>query len=166
MKIMNIDTDCTDNGAGIRTTIYVSGCTHYCEGCQNPSSWNLLNGQDYEIDKLIEIIEENSLADVTISGGDSLTYQYEDTLNLVKAIKQRTIKNVWLYTGYRFEELLEEKKDILSFVDVIIDGRFDISKKDLNLLFRGSSNQRIIDVQRSIKENTIILWKNGQYIYS
>jgi anaerobic ribonucleoside-triphosphate reductase activating protein len=163
MKVMNIDTDCTDNGAGIRTTIYVSGCTHYCTGCQNPSSWNASNGQDYDIEKLIEIIEENSLADVTISGGDSLTCQYEDTLKLVKAIKQRTNKNIWFYTGYRFEEVLEEKKGILSYIDVIIDGRFDLSKKDLNLLFRGSANQRIIDVQRSIKEDNIIIWNDGHY---
>lgn len=164
MKIMKIDTDCTDNGAGIRTTIYVSGCTHYCKGCHNPSSWNPLNGDDYEIDELVKIIEENSLADVTISGGDALTCQYEETLKLVKAVKERTNKNVWLYTGYRFKELLEDKLDILSYIDVIIDGRFDSSKKDLCLLFRGSSNQRIIDVPQSLKESTIVLWRNGEYI--
>ena len=113
MKIMNIDTDCTDNGKGIRTVIYVSGCIHYCEECHNPSSWNPNNGHDYDTDELIEMIEENSLADVTISGGDSLTFQYEETLKLVKMIKDRTNKNIWLYTGYIFEEILENKKEIL-----------------------------------------------------
>jgi anaerobic ribonucleoside-triphosphate reductase activating protein len=163
MRIMNIDTDCTDNGKGIRTVIYVSGCTHYCEGCHNSSSWNPNNGHDYDTDELIEMIEENSLADVTISGGDSLTFQYEETLKLVQTIKDRTNKNIWLYTGYIFEELLENKNEILPYIDVMVDGRFDTSKKDLNLLFRGSSNQRIIDVQQSVKKDHLVLWEQGQY---
>lgn len=147
---MKIDTDATDNGNGIRTVIYVSGCTHYCEGCHNPSSWNANNGIEYSISELIEIIEENPIADVTISGGDSLTIQYEDTLMLVKEIKAKTNKNIWLYTGYVFEEIPEHKKEILHYLDVMIDGRFELANKDLRLLFRGSSNQRIIDVQRSM----------------
>lgn len=163
MRIMNIDTDSTDNGHGIRTVIYVSGCTHYCEGCHNPSSWNAKNGIEYSISKLIDIIEDNSISDVTISGGDSLTIQYEDTLMLVKEIKAKTHKNVWLYTGYVFEELPEHKKEILHYLDVMIDGRFELSKKDLRNMFRGSSNQRIIDVQRSLKDGTTILWRDGQY---
>jgi len=164
MKIMKIDTDCTDNGNGIRTVIYVSGCSHYCEGCHNPSSWNVNNGIEYSINELINIIEDNSIADVTISGGDSLTFQYEDTLMLVKEIKAKTRKNIWLYTGYVFEEIPDSKKEILRYLDVLVDGRFELSKKDLQIMFRGSSNQRIIDVQRSIKEGITILWKDGQYI--
>ena len=163
MRIMNIDTDCTDNGKGIRTVIYVSGCTHYCEGCHNLYSWNPNNGHDYDTDELIEMIEENSLADVTISGGDSLTFQYEETLKLVKTIKNRTNKNIWIYTGYIFEEILENKKEILPYIDVMVDGRFETSEKDLNLLFRGSSNQRIIDVQQSVKKDHLVLWEQGQY---
>ena len=164
MKITKIDTDCTDNGNGIRTVIYVSGCSHYCEGCHNPSSWNVNNGIEYSINELINIIEDNSIADVTISGGDSLTFQYEDTLMLVKEIKAKTRKNIWLYTGYVFEEIPDSKKEILRYLDVLVDGRFELSKKDLQIMFRGSSNQRIIDVQRSIKEGITILWKDGQYI--
>ncbi|NSL52808.1 anaerobic ribonucleoside-triphosphate reductase activating protein [Calidifontibacillus erzurumensis] len=164
MKIMKIDTDCTDNGNGIRTVIYVSGCSHYCEGCHNPSSWNVNNGIEYSINELINIIEDNSIADVTISGGDSLTFQYEDTLMLVKEIKVKTRKNIWLYTGYVFEEIPDSKKEILRNLDVLVDGRFELSKKNLQIMFRGSSNQRIIDVQRSIKEGITILWKDGQYI--
>lgn len=163
MRIMKIDTDSTDNGNGIRTVIYVSGCTHYCEGCHNPSSWNANNGREYSISELIDIIEENSISDVTISGGDSLTFQYEDTLMLVKEIKAKTDKNIWLYTGFVYEELPEYKKEILPYLDVIIDGQFELVKKDLRIMFRGSSNQRIIDVQRSIKDGTTILWRDGQY---
>lgn len=163
MRIMKIDTDSTDNGNGIRTVFYVSGCTHDCKGCHNSSSWNANNGIEYSLSELIEIIEENPISDVTISGGDSLTIQYEDTLRLVKEIKAKTHKNIWLYTGYVFEELPEHKKEILRYLDVIIDGRFELSKKDLRIMFRGSSNQRIVDVQRSIKDGITILWRNGQY---
>ncbi|KIY23490.1 MULTISPECIES: anaerobic ribonucleoside-triphosphate reductase activating protein [Mesobacillus] len=163
MRIMKIDTDSTDNGNGIRTVIYVSGCIHYCEGCHNPSSWNVNHGMQFRINELIDIIEENTISDVTISGGDSLTFQYEDTLRLVKEIKAQTNKNIWLYTGYIFEELPETKKEILPYLDVIVDGRFEVAKKDLRILFRGSSNQRIIDVQRSLEDGTTILWKDGQY---
>lgn len=163
MRIMKIDTDSTDNGNGIRTVIYVSGCIHYCEGCHNPSSWNVNHGIEFSISELIDIIEENTISDVTISGGDSLTFQYEDTLMLVKEIKAKTNKNIWLYTGYVFEELPENKKEILHYLDVIIDGRFELAKMDLRILFRGSSNQRIIDVQRSIEDGTTILWKDGHY---
>ncbi|KXH81704.1 anaerobic ribonucleoside-triphosphate reductase activating protein [Sporosarcina sp. HYO08] len=163
MRIMGIDTDATDNGNGIRTVIYVSGCNHYCKGCHNPSSWNPNNGIDYRISELITIIEENPIADVTISGGDSLTFQYEDTLMLVKEIKAKTTKNIWLYTGFVFEELPKHKKEILRYVDVIVDGRFELAKKNLCLLFRGSSNQRIIDVQKSIQDGMTTLWRDGQY---
>ncbi|WP_102275573.1 anaerobic ribonucleoside-triphosphate reductase activating protein [Cytobacillus massiliigabonensis] len=163
MRIMNIDTDSTDNGNGIRTVIYVSGCNHYCEGCHNPSSWNENSGIEYSISELMKIIEENPISDVTISGGDSLTIQYENTLKLVKEIKAKTNKNIWLYTGYVFEELPDYKNEILRYLDVMIDGRFELSKKDLQIMFRGSSNQRIIDVQRSIKDGITILWRDGQY---
>jgi anaerobic ribonucleoside-triphosphate reductase activating protein len=159
IKILNIDTDCTDNGIRIRTVIYVSGCSHHCIGCHNPQSWNPNFGVEYSIEEIINIIQENSLADVTISGGDGLTYQYEQTLELVKEIKRKTNKNIWLYTGYTFEELLKNKKDILFYLDVVVDGRFDVTKKDLKLLFRGSHNQRIIDVKRSLDKKDIILWK-------
>lgn len=160
---MNIDTDCTDNGNGIRTVIYVSGCNHYCEGCHNPSSWNVNNGKEYSINELIDLIEENPISNVSISGGDGLTIQFEETLKLVKEIKAKTDKNIWLYTGYVFEELPDDKKEILHYIEVIIDGRFELVKRDLNIMFRGSSNQRIIDVQKSLKEHTTILWRDGKY---
>ena len=161
MNIMNITTDCTDNGVGLRTVIYISGCEHRCEGCHNPSSWNVSNGTNMEIDEIIEIINSNEIADVTISGGDGLTYQYIETLQLLREIKNKTDKNVWLYTGFIFEDILHFKKEILLFTDVIVDGRFEIEERDLNLRFRGSRNQRIIDVKESLKQNKVVLWNNG-----
>lgn len=157
MKILNIDTDCTDNGTGLRTVIYISGCNHCCEGCHNPSSWNPNKGLDYSIDELIDIIEDNPLANVTISGGDSLTYQYRDTLELVKVIKSKTGKNIWLYTGFTFEQILNSKKEVLAYIDALVDGKFILEQRDLTLKFRGSRNQRIIDVQKSLNKNKLII---------
>jgi anaerobic ribonucleoside-triphosphate reductase activating protein len=157
MRLLNIDTDCTDNGEGLRTTIYVAGCWHFCKGCHNPSSWNHNYGIDYSIDEIINIIQENELADVTISGGDSLTYQYDDTLKLVKTIKNNTDKNIWLYTGYKFDDVVKSKREILDYIDVLVDSKFEIDKRDLNLKFRGSSNQRVINVKESLKLNNLIL---------
>lgn len=161
---MNIDTDCTDNGNGVRTVIYVSGCNHYCVGCHNPFSWNVNNGTEYSTGEIIDMIEENPLSHITISGGDGLTMQFGETLNLVKEVKTNTDKNIWLYTGYVFEEMPDDKKEILPYIDVLIDGRFELSKRDLNIMFRGSSNQRIIDVQQSLKNRRTILWRDGHYI--
>jgi len=158
MKVLNIDTDCTDNGSGLRTVIYVAGCWHRCKGCHNPLSWKENHGTDYTVDELINIILENEIADVTISGGDSLTYQYNDTLELLKAIKERTDKNIWLYTGYKFEELCQSKRECLDYIDVLVDGRFEQEERDLSIQFRGSKNQRIIDVKKSLTDEKIILF--------
>lgn len=158
MKIMRIDTDCTDNGQGLRTTIYVSGCTHFCKGCHNPTSWNVNNGIELSIEEIIDKINDNPIADVTISGGDSLTVQYEDTLKLLQTIKKKTDKNVWLYTGYTFEEILKSKKECLEYIDVLVDGKFEIENRDLSISFRGSSNQRLIDVKKTLEANSVSLW--------
>lgn len=162
MKILQIDTDSTDNGFGLRTVIYVAGCSHACKGCHNIFSWRVKNGTEMSVDEIIERIEENPLADVTISGGDPLTFQYEETLELLKAIKIRTKKNVWLYTGYVYEDLLlSDKKKILDYVNVLVDGKFVIGQRDLSTIFRGSSNQRLIDVRASLLSNWTILLRQS-----
>lgn len=150
MKILNIDTDCTDNGIGLRTTIYVAGCWHFCKGCHNPFSWNENHGEDLTTDEILDIILENELADVTISGGDPLTFQYDETLKLVKTIKERTNKNIWLYTGFTFDEVYNLRREILEYIDVLVDGKFQIENRDLTLRFRGSSNQKIINVKNAL----------------
>lgn len=157
MRIMQIDTDCTDNGIGLRTTVYVSGCSQACKGCHNLYSWRVKNGTEMDIDAILDIIEQNPLADVTISGGDPLTFQYDETLHLLQEIRRCLDKNVWLYTGYTYEYLLKEKLEVLNYIDVLVDGRFVLSKKDLTLPFRGSSNQRIIDVETSMDLGVIQL---------
>lgn len=163
INILNIDTDCTDNGVGIRTVIYVAGCIHACKNCHNKISWKKNAGIPMSFDKVIEKIMDNPIADVTISGGDPLTLQYEKTLSLLCLIKERTSKNIWLYTGFTIEEIIEEKRDLLEMIDVLVDGPYIEEQKDLQLQFRGSSNQRIIDVKQTLKSNSIVLWRNGTY---
>ena len=163
MKILNIDTDCTDNGIGVRTTIYVAGCPHRCKNCHNPESWSALAGSEYSLEEILEKIVDNPIANVTISGGDPLSFQYKETLKLVRMIKERTNKTIWLYTGYTFDEIKDEKREILELVDCLVDGRFVQEKKDLTLQFRGSSNQRIVDVPNTLRLESVQLWRNGAY---
>ena len=146
------------DGEGLREVVYVAFCTHKCVGCQNEKYWND-EGNECLIDDVIEKLYKNSLTDITISGGDGLTIQYDNTLELCKRLKQRGNKNVWLYTGYKFEELFKLGKDeILKYVDCLVDGRFEINKRDTTLKFKGSINQRIIDVQESLKQNKVIIY--------
>lgn len=152
MRILGIIQDSIVDGEGLRTVIFVSGCKHHCRGCHNPESWNPNNGTEMSIPEIIRIIESNPLADVTISGGDGLTYQYEDTLKLVKAIKEQTRKNVWLYTGYTIQQVLESKREILDYIDVIVDGRFELENRDISLCFKGSSNQKIVNVKEFLSK--------------
>lgn len=134
------------DGVGLREVVYVAFCTHKCPNCQNEKYWND-KGEEYLIDDVVEKLYKNPLTDITISGGDGLTIQYENTLELCKRLKQKGNKNIWLYTGYTLEELTKLKKSkILDYIDVLVDGRFEIDKRDTTLKFRGSSNQRIIKI--------------------
>lgn len=145
------------DGEGLRDVWYISLCNHKCKGCQNKEFWNV-KGELFSINEIIDMINENPLTNVTLSGGDGLTIQYKETLELLKAIKSKTNKNVWVYTGYTFEELFNSpKRECLDYIDVLVDGRFEIDKRDITLKFRGSSNQRIIDVKETLKNKKIIL---------
>lgn len=150
--------DTTVDGPGFRTSVYSSGCPHHCPGCHNPQSWNISNGQPVEIEDILKVILDDPFADVTFSGGDPM-FQPEGFTELAKAIRQRSNKNIWCYTGYLFEDLLRNpaQKALLEQIDVLVDGRFIEALKDEELRFRGSSNQRIIDVKRSLKEGCIVL---------
>ena len=137
------------DGEGLRYSLYFAGCSHACPGCHNEYSWNPKHGNVLTYDKLEEIakeINENTLLDgITISGGDPL-FNPADMLKVLKFLKEKTKKNIWLYTGYTLEEVREDKlrRKCLEYVDVLVDGRFVKELYDPNLKFRGSSNQRII----------------------
>ena len=158
-NILNIIRGTTVDGPGFRTSIYFAGCSHQCPGCHNPSSWNFDAGTPYSIDELMRIIEDEDF-DVTLSGGDPLYHPA-----FVSALTKRVHDsghNVWLYTGFRWEDIIESEPlfNAAKEVDVIVDSPFILSLKDTDLLFRGSSNQRIIDVKKSLQQNrAIVIWE-------
>lgn len=156
LKILSIAEGTSVDGPGLRTSIYFAGCCHHCEGCHNPQSWDINNGKPTTIDDLLKVIRYNEFP-VTFSGGDPF-YQIEAVTELARQIKQQLGYNIWCYTGYLWEEILqhEEFMPLLQYVDVIVDGRFVLSQRNISLLFRGSNNQRIIDVQQSLQTKTIV----------
>lgn len=146
IQILDIVRGTTVDGPGFRTSIYFAGCRHACQGCHNPQSWDFKGGQKMTIDEIMDIVREEDF-DVTFSGGDPL-YQPLAVKELSKRIVAEN-HDVWLYTGFTIEEIEADSvlKDALEFVDTIVDGQFIESLKDTDLLFRGSSNQRIIKLR-------------------
>ena len=125
--------------------------------CHNPETWDFKGGKLYDIDKLIEVIKENPMLDgITVSGGDPM-YRTAEVLELITKIRERTTLNIWLYTGFTYEECLADtdKLKILQNIDILVDGAFDEKLKSLCLRFRGSSNQRIIDVKKSLETGEV-----------
>ena len=153
----------TANGPGIRCSLFVSGCTHKCKGCFNEDYQDFCYGNEWNseiCDKFIEMIKETQIKGVTLLGGEPLDQiNDDDLLRLVKRIKSETGKNIWIYSGYTYEQILqnEKRKEILSFCDALVDGLFVMKLKNLKLKFRGSSNQRIIDIQKSLVNNEVRL---------
>ncbi|NAW51890.1 anaerobic ribonucleoside-triphosphate reductase activating protein [Elizabethkingia argentiflava] len=162
LSVLKIVEDTLVDGPGFRTSIYAAGCIHECVGCHNPASWVHRNGTFMEIDRILEVVKNNFLAQVSFSGGDPLC-QPQAFTTLAKKIKQETGKNIWCYTGFTFEKIKRTPtlEPILYYLDVLVDGRFIEKKKDTTLLFRGSSNQRIIEVQKSLRQGRVILWESA-----
>ncbi|MFS0779932.1 anaerobic ribonucleoside-triphosphate reductase activating protein [Neobacillus sp. 3P2-tot-E-2] len=159
MRILNILHDSIVDGVGLRTVIFFAGCPHHCNGCQNPDSWNYSNGNEWtETEVFVEILQ-NELSDVTFSGGEPFL-QAKEIAPLANKLKQEG-KNIWCYTGYLYEELLKnhDHAALLEHIDVLVDGRFNLTKRDLSLCYKGSSNQRIINVPKSLenKQGDLIL---------
>ena len=152
-----VDESYTD-GIGIRYTIFVQGCAHKCDECQNPETWDFNGGKLYSIDKIVDNIVSDPLLDgITLSGGDPM-YNTKPVIELINRLKDRRPDlNVWLYTGFTYEECLEDtaRKQLLELVDVLVDGTYQKCNRSLHLRFRGSSNQRIIDVQKSLDDGII-----------
>lgn len=162
MKYLNIlDCDIVD-GNGIRVALFVSGCSHHCKGCHNPESWDAFNGKEFTeetVDKLLTLLDRDYVDGITITGGDPLMLgnRYEVT-KLCKLLKEKfPNKTIWLYTGYEFEEI--EALEVLQYIDVLVDGPFKLDLRDISLAFKGSSNQRVIDVQKTLKNGNIVLYK-------
>ena len=153
LSILDIIEDTTVDGPGFRTSIYAAGCPNRCPGCHNPESWDINRGRWMSTDEILAKVLADNFADVTFSGGDPM-YQPEGFTELACAIKEKSSKNIWCYTGYTYDkDLLEGGKvytpfteEMLSYIDTLVDGQFIESQKDITLKFRGSANQRILDL--------------------
>jgi anaerobic ribonucleoside-triphosphate reductase activating protein len=151
------------NGPGVRTTLFVTGCTNNCEGCFNKELQNFSYGKvwdDKTSDKFIEYVKNPNIKGVNILGGEPMEQTMDEELvKLLNRIKKETGKSIWLWSGYLYENILndQEKRKILNLVDVLIDGRFELDKRDISLKYRGSSNQRVIDVKESLKVNKVVI---------
>ena len=160
IRIAGIVPESYTDGSGIRYAVFVQGCCHKCPECHNPETWDMKGGQEVEISAIVDEICENPLLDgVTISGGDPM-YQCEAVVRLIKAIKEQNKDlNIWLYTGFTYEECLadEKKLEVLKNIDVLVDGPYIAALRALHLRFRGSSNQRIIDVPKSLQSDKVWL---------
>lgn len=166
--LSGIINDSVVDGPGIRIVFFFQGCNHYCEGCHNPDSWNVpTNDQLVTIDRIllesvVHIGPNSLITGFTISGGEPFD-QPEGLLLLCRKLKTLfPEKTIWVYTGYKYEELniTNDTDNIGSIIDIIVDGEFKNKLLDLDLQFRGSSNQRIIDVKRSVLCNNVIEWSN------
>ena len=150
------------NGPGVRASIFVSGCRFNCKGCFNKEAQDFNYGNIYtkEVEnKFMEYVLDDNVKGISILGGEQLMQTTDDSLlNLLKRIKKETNKEIWMWTGFIYETAIldEKRKEILNYVDVLVDGQFDESKKVLNLKFRGSTNQRIIDLNRTRLTGEII----------
>lgn len=164
------------NGEGLRTVLWVSGCSCFCRNCQNPQTWSFDSGIPFTGNDMQELLDDLSkpyIAGLTLSGGHPLESQNcEAIYQIVKTVKKQfPNKSIWLYTGYTWEEILEKDKtyedlevntisplDIVKYCDVLVDGKYEDDKRDVTLAWRGSSNQRVIDVQKTLKQNKIVLY--------
>lgn len=162
------------NGEGVRVSVFVSGCNHHCKGCFNPCAWDFNYGNEFtkkEENEIINYMNHDYIEGLSLLGGEPLEPQNQKCiLSLVKTIKEKfPNKNIWCYTGFDFEKDIignmaknsETTRELLKYIDVIVDGKFEEDKKDLKLQFRGSSNQRILDVKESLETGKIV--KKIQY---
>ena len=157
IRILDIKYGTSVDGIGLRTSLYTAGCEHHCVGCHNPHSWDENGGEAIDIDTLFAHIVDADM-NVTFTGGDPM-FHPEGFIKLARMIKERTDKNIWCYTGYRFESLLQHplRRELVELCDVIVDGRYIEAERDLSLRFRGSRNQRIIDVKKSLQQGSTCL---------
>lgn len=157
IQVLDIIEDTMVDGPGFRTSIYCAGCHHECPGCHNPQSWNPGGGHPMTTDEVMKIIVADPYANVTFSGGDPM-YQAEGFTELARAIRSQTQKTIWCYTGFTFEAIVKipRYRQLLDEIDVLVDGPFVKSLRDEDLLFRGSSNQRLIDVPASIVKGEVV----------
>lgn len=167
-EIKNVD---IANGPGVRISLFVSGCPHHCKGCFNEVTWDFTYGKPYTqetINHILELLKPDYIKGITFLGGEPMApSNQESVLNTIRQIKEHyTNKDIWLYTGYLLDtdimgkmvDTLPHTREILSYIDVLVDGPFIEEQKNLNLQFKGSENQRIIDMKKTLSSGSIVLW--------
>ena len=170
MNFATIKDHDTANGYGIRVSLFVSGCTHHCKGCFNPETWDFRFGEAYTQeteDKIIKLLKRDYIRGLSLLGGEP--FEKANQIELVKLLrrvkKELPQKDVWCYSGYTLDKDILPKDgkvhidttdEMVSYLDVLVDGEFVLEKKDLRLKFRGSSNQRLIDVKKTLKEGKVV----------
>ena len=160
------------NGPGVRVSLFVSGCTHHCPGCFNEVAWDFDYGQPFTqqtIDSVLDMLRPDYIRGLTLLGGEPFEPQNQGpVVELLRQVKQKLPeKSIWACSGYLFDKdmlsgRLGDLGEYLSYLDVLVDGRFVESKKNLSLRFRGSENQRLIDVPASLRSGTVVLWQDWQ----
>jgi anaerobic ribonucleoside-triphosphate reductase activating protein len=171
MNYATIKTHDIANGPGVRVSLFVSGCTHHCKGCFNPETWSFQYGEPFTAqveEQILEALSPWYIRGLSLLGGEPFEVQNQPALvSLVTKVKERyPEKTIWCYSGYDYErDILAGRlgdwavtEALLSRLDVLVDGEFVEAKKDLTLRFRGSSNQRVIDVQKSLASDSVVLW--------
>ena len=177
MNYLQIDKSSISNGPGVRVVLWVSGCSLHCKGCQNPESWDFNAGKPFDEDakkELFNALNKPYIRGITISGGHPLENKnVEELYLLIKEIKEKFLtKDIWLYTGYTWEQIFPRvcldmfnvnnlySKESVKLCDVIVDGPYIKEQRDITLKFRGSKNQRLIDVKETLKQGKIITIQN------
>lgn len=166
------------NGPGVRVSLFVSGCTHRCKGCFNEEAWDFHYGNPFTKeteDEILKEMEKSYYHGFTLLGGEPFEHENQKVLApFLKRVRETFPEiSIWCYSGYVFDkeilaEMLpkwEETKEMLQYIDVLVDGRFVEELKQVNLLFRGSANQRLIDVKNSMKEGSVVLWNQPEYVH-
>lgn len=161
MRYHNITHDDMLNGDGLRVVLWVAGCTHHCPECQNPITWDIEGGVPFDevaYDEVMADLEKDYISGITFSGGDPLHPENRaDVEALIREIKEKyPRKTIWLYTGFVWDKI--KQLPFISLIDVIVDGPFEIAKRDVKLHWRGSSNQRVINVKETLRLGQIVLW--------
>lgn len=166
MNYEKIDKCSVSNGLGVRTVLWVSGCGIHCRNCHNQQTWDFDSGIPFTDDTMQEILYDLSkpyIKGCTLSGGHPLDpHNASEVLKIVKRVKMVfPNKDIWIYSGYEWENIIKDEtlREIMKYTDVLVDGPYIDDLRDISLPFRGSSNQRIIDVQKSLVSNQIVLWK-------
>lgn len=163
MNYMQIDKTSISNGLGVRVVLWCSGCAIHCNRCQNPQTWSFESGKPFTLetkDKLFELLNKPYIKGITFSGGNPLD-SFPEVFHLCKEIKEKfPTKDIWLYSGYTFEEINEKVMGmILEYIDVLVDGPYIEDQRDITLAFRGSKNQRLIDVKETLRQGQIVQYK-------